>query len=275
MLAETERALGARIFERTARGLMPTDYGKCLIKHSRHVIAALIRADDELKSLQRGAGERLTIGANPHTAVAVIPQSVAMMKSRRPRTTIIVREGHTEAHLSDLSLGRIDLFVGRIPPDCPDTFGVRVLSTEPMRLVVGAKHRLASRKRVNWRDLAQYPWALPPMGTALREPLVRALEAHGIDVPGNCVETLSLPTLQAYLNTCDAVAAVAPQVARYYEELRLMKSLPLMLSNVGRSSGIVWSPRGESPALEAFIQCVEASYVPARCASRSAGESRV
>ncbi len=275
-LAAIEAGLGVKLFERLPRGLSPTPFGQCLIKHSRSVLTTLTRARDEIYELHSGASERFAVGTNPHATVGVIPQTLLLMKQRLPNVTIVVREGHTEAHLMALWLGQLDVYVGRIPRERPHGLGIKVLSTEPIKIVTGAHHPLAKRTRLRWRDLSGYPWVVPPIGTPQREALDRAFKNNGVPMPENRIETLSVHTLQAYLNSTDAIATVAPQVARYYEELGLMKTLELKLPNAERASGIAWNnQRPPSPVLDVFMHCVEASYLaPVLRGRKNAGTRR-
>jgi DNA-binding transcriptional LysR family regulator len=273
-LAEIESGLGVKLFDRLPKGLSLTAFGQCLIKHSRSLLTTVMRAKDELEELRSGESERFTVGTNPHATVGIIPQTLLLMKQRLPKITIVVREGHTEAHLMALWLGQLDVYVGRIPRECPQGLGVKIFSTEPMKLVTGAHHPLTKAVRVRWRDLSGYPWVLPPIDTPQREPLDRAFKTHGMPIPENRIETLSVHTLQAYLNSTNAIGAVAPQVARYYEDLGFMKTLPLAFPNGERSSGIAWNKeRPPSRVLEAFIPCVEASYLTPGLRGRKSRDS--
>lgn len=260
-IADIEAGLGVRIFERSSRGLHPTRYGTCLIRHARNMVATLAHVTEELHGILSGDEERLTVGTNAHAALGVIPHALVLMKQRFPTTTIIVREGATDAHLTDLWLGKLDIFVGRIPHAAPQGLEVRVMSEEPMKIVAGVRHPLAKRRRVPWARLRGYAWVLPPVGTPLREPLDRALQQHGLPLPDDRVESLSVHAIQAYLTATDALAILAPQVASYYERLGLLKILPLEIPQVARASGMIWyRDRAVTPALRAFMGCVEASY---------------
>ncbi|GAA4333756.1 LysR family transcriptional regulator [Pigmentiphaga soli] len=260
ILAELEAGFGVKLFERLPKGLHPTIYGQCLIRHARNALATLSHVTDELHGLLSGDRERISVGTSPHATIGVVPESLALLKQKFPGTTVVVREGATEAHLTDLWLGKIDIFIGRIPLDCPAELSVKVLSSEPMLLVVGTRHPLARRKRIQWMHLQGYPWVLPPIGTPLREPLDRALQEHGLPMPRDRIETLSVHTIQAYLNRTDALAILAPQVSHYFEKLGLIKVLKLQLPHVARSSGMVWYQKRASATLRAFMECVEASY---------------
>src|SRR5215468_12019136 len=45
-LGELERGLGLRLFERTARGVNPTAYGECMIRHARVMLSELAQTRD-------------------------------------------------------------------------------------------------------------------------------------------------------------------------------------------------------------------------------------
>ena len=62
-LSEIERGLGLRLFERGARGIVPTEYGECLVGLSRDTLQRLEATGERLRHLQHGAGGRVRVGA--------------------------------------------------------------------------------------------------------------------------------------------------------------------------------------------------------------------
>jgi DNA-binding transcriptional LysR family regulator len=129
---------------------------------------------------------------------------------------------------------------------------------EGVSLVTGRHHPLVRRKRLRWSDLTLYPWVLPPVNTLLREPLERAFEDHGLALPANRIETLSVHVIRAYLHHTDAIAALASDVSRYYEALGLLAILRLELPKLVRPVGIIWNrQRPVTPGTQALIECLE------------------
>src|SRR5687768_11259777 len=61
-VAEMERGLGLKLFERTARGVHPTIYGECLIRHARVMLSDLGQARDELRGLVSGSSGTVRVG---------------------------------------------------------------------------------------------------------------------------------------------------------------------------------------------------------------------
>jgi DNA-binding transcriptional LysR family regulator len=274
-LAELEKGLGVKLFERTVRGVHPTAYGECLIRHARTVLAELSRARDELKNLTAGASGTLCVGVLSTAAIVLMPQALAAFKRRSPGTTVLVRESTLESLLPDLWSGKLDMIVGRLPdPRSVHGLEEKVLSEEAVTLVAGAHHPLAHRKRLRWSDLSGYPWVLPPVGTLLREPLERAFERHATPMPANCVETLSYNVILDYLELTDAIAALAYHPSKHYQRLGALSVLALELPNLVRPVGVMWSrQRALTPSAKLMVECLERVAVPSM--HSEAGQSRI
>jgi DNA-binding transcriptional LysR family regulator len=268
-LAEMERGLGVKLFERTARGVHPTAYGECVIRHARSILGNLAQARDELRGLVSGSSGTVRVGVLATAAPVLLPRSLVEVKKRQPNMTVLVREGTVEGLLPELWLGNLDLVVGRLPDrHIAPALGEKVLTQESIALVTGCHHPLASRKRVTWEQLNDFPWVWPPMNTLLRAPLERAFERHGIPLPADRVETLSVHVIRTYLHHTNAIAALAADVSRYYEAERMLAVLPIELPGLVRPVGVMWSrQRPLSPAAQALIESLEKTVqrlMPAR-----------
>src|SRR4051812_44257934 len=131
-LAEMEKGLGARLFERTSRGINPTVYGECMIRHARTMLLGLNQARDELRGLMSGSHGKTTIGALPAATPALVPASLALFKHRSPATTVLVREATMDVLLSELRQGQLDLVVGTLPHrSAANELEERIVSDEP------------------------------------------------------------------------------------------------------------------------------------------------
>ena len=258
-LAMLQRALGVDLFERAARGLRPTIYGECLVRHARSVLAELADAGDELKGITPGTKTLVRVGALSHAAVVLLPRALASFKRISPEITVTVREGTMEALLPELWLDKVDIIVGRLPRHQHlQGFAEKILSSENMVLVVRHGHLLTKSNRLRWSDLMRYPWVLPPSGTMPREALELAFERHAVTLPNNRIETLSLPVITSYLQITDAIGVLGGNLAKHYQELNRIAILPLVLSTLVRPVGVIWSQqRPPSPGAKLMIQCLE------------------
>lgn len=258
-LAELERGLGLTLFSRTAQGLVPTPYGECLVRHARSMLTILSQARDELKALSSGTEGKVHIGMLPASASVLLTRALSLLKERSPGTNVTVIEGTTGSLLPELWQGHLDLVVGRLPP--PDTLGSfeeRELLEEPVTLVTGRHHPLARRKNLTWADLNPYPWILPPVGSILRDPLERALEAHDVPLTNNYIETLSVHVVRAHLQVSDCIAVMADTAANDATQPQPLHTLPLSLPRLLRPAGVLWNRvRGLTPSARLMISCLE------------------
>ncbi|XAH24206.1 LysR substrate-binding domain-containing protein [Xylophilus sp. GW821-FHT01B05] len=257
-LAEIEKGLGLKLFERTPRGVVPNSYGECLVRHARVVLAALAEARDELHSLQTGASGKVTVGALPAVTPGLIPQALLLLKHDTPHTRAVVREGPMETLLPELRRGTLDMVVGRlIRREASGDLLDETLDVGTMVLVVARQHPLARKKRLRWSDVAGYPWVLPPVGSLQREPLENALQQNGCSLPADFIETLSVHVVAGYLQSSDAIGSLSRVAAQHYIKLGMLAQLPLTLPDPQRPIGMMWSRhKPASPALQAFQECL-------------------
>ncbi|WP_321818155.1 MULTISPECIES: LysR substrate-binding domain-containing protein [unclassified Paraburkholderia] len=268
-LAELEKGLGLTLFSRTTQGLVPSPYGDCLIRHARDMLTILHQARDELKALSSGTEGKVHIGMLPASASVLLPQALSLLKQRSPSTNVVVIEGTTSSLLPELWQGRLDLVVGRLPP--PDTLGSfeeKELLEDPVTLVTGRHHPLASKKNLKWADLHTYPWILPPPGSILRDPLERALEAHGVPLTNNYIETLSIHVVRAHLQVSDFIAVMADTPAS--DPAQPLHTLALHLPRLLRPAGVLWNRnRGLTPSAQLMVACLD------EAAARLAKKNRI
>jgi len=254
-LAELERDLGLQLFERTNRGIIPTVYGECLVRHARIVLVEFMNSRDELRGLQFGVSGRINVGALSATAPSILPQALALLKQKSPVIHVQVQEGTMESLLPQLWLGKLDFIVGRLASHLSEGLAEQILAQESSLIVCAPAHRLSKRKKLGWSDLSGLPWVLPPAGTLLREPLEQAFESHHLAHPLDTIETLSVQITLSYVQCTHSLAVLPSSVARYYQELGLIHILPIELFKFKRPIGVLWN--AQKPLIPSALQLIE------------------
>lgn len=260
-LAELERGLDIKLFERTPRGVVPNSYGECLIRHARVVLGALAEARDELHALQTGATGKVSVGALPAVTPGLIPHALLLLKRSTPQTRVVVQEGPMEILLPELRRGTLDMVVGRlVPSEGAGDLADEMLDRGAILLVVAKRHPLVAKRKLRWSDLGDYPWVLPPVGSLQRGPLEDALQQNGCALPANIIETLSVHVVTGYLQASDAIGLLSRLAARHYTEAGALATLPLTLPDPRQAIGMMWSRhKPASPAMLAFQACLRQS----------------
>jgi DNA-binding transcriptional LysR family regulator len=268
-LSELQDGLGARVFERTGRGLRPTDYGQVLIRHARRMLNELEEAGDELQAISSGLSRRIRVGTLPSSAAWLLPDAIARLKERVPNAVLFVREATMDLLINELSLGHLDMIVGTLPSrrDMRSDVEELPLFDDDTVLVCRPGHPLTRQGVLTWADVAPYPWVLPPTDSLLRQPLLTAFHAYGVETPANHIETLSLNVTTQYVRITDAIATMPDSSASRLSSEGLVSRLPLRLAKLVRPVGAMWiRDRSPSASFSELLNCLRES------AARIAGE---
>ena len=258
-LHELETDLGVKLFDRSSRGIAPTIYGECLVHHDKKILLEFTNIRNELRSLKSGSFGSIKIGALTATASAILPESLRRLKAKSPHINVLIKEGLMETLLPDLWNNKLDLIIGRLAPT-NETEGLASINLyyDSSLIVCGPKNKLAKKKSTKWSDLEGFPWILPPSGTLLREPLEQAFKTHQLTFPNNTIETLSIQISTAYVQCSDALAVLPSSSALYFQNLGLIKVLPIELFEYRRPIGILWNAKKSlTPSAKLLVECLE------------------
>lgn len=116
-LKDLEEDIGLPLFERHARGLIPTPYGEMLIAHARQIDIQLDRASSDMDMLREGGSGRVIIGASGVAASDTVPLAIMRLLTRMPKARVNLVEGTTDRLISQLQQGALDIVLGRADTD--------------------------------------------------------------------------------------------------------------------------------------------------------------
>ncbi|GAB3947197.1 hypothetical protein GCM10027614_42000 [Micromonospora vulcania] len=114
-------------------------------------------AQRDLAALRDVTAGRLRVGAFPTAVAALVPRALASFRSDHPGVALSLVEGLTPGLLERLLDGDADVAVVSAAPDQPfdgDRFDLHHLVDEALLVAVPREHRLARRRTVRLRDLA-------------------------------------------------------------------------------------------------------------------------
>lgn len=118
-IKELEDALGAALFERSARQVRLTGFGE----EFRSRVRGILRSVDELESLARASRDRLVgrlrIGVIPTIAPYLLPAIIGDLMRLDPSLDIRVRETVTPKLIQELAEGRLDTAIVALPVSEP------------------------------------------------------------------------------------------------------------------------------------------------------------
>ncbi|MFI0406081.1 LysR family transcriptional regulator [Actinomadura sp. 3N508] len=161
-VAAMEAAAGAPIFDRGRRGVALTPAGQVLVRRATEILADLATTELELAGLRDRLAGRLTVGAYPTAAMALVPQAIARVASGHPGLAVVLDEASTPALLRRLRAGRLEVAVIGVGHGLPDYDLSDLRQTTVLQgdllVAVPDTHRFASHAAVTVADLAQEQW---------------------------------------------------------------------------------------------------------------------
>lgn len=224
-IAQVEREVGTRLFERGANGAEPTDAGRLLLEHAADLLnraADLGREFDALKGLDSG---ELHVGAGTYPSELLVGNALAALLRQHPgvRARVVIENVQ---HLIPLLRRReLDIVIGDATLIAGDPeFRVTELAPRQGYFVGRAGHPLLNRPALALTDIMAFPLvATSRLTPALLAPFVRAAgpsvvrgESRPRSVPSISCESLSM--MKTIVGTSDAIAilplnVVAAEVA--------------------------------------------------------------
>jgi DNA-binding transcriptional LysR family regulator len=156
-----EEDLGAKLFERTPRGVTLTTLGRRLFDHARRIINTAAVAKADMAALISGAGGEIRIGVAPQLATTELMRLLFGLPRTMPMLAISITEMFYDSLIQLLRLGELDLAIANLPETSDRSdLNVEVLAEMPVRMaiVMRKNHPLASMQKISPETLQQANW---------------------------------------------------------------------------------------------------------------------
>lgn len=214
MLAEVERLLGAPLFQRQPRGMVPTEIGRMVLHRATIILRELQGLTAHLRDVLAGLVGAVRVGAVTGPAVGIMVSAVRDLKKVAPDAEITVDVLPSRDLLTLLVAGEMDFVLARNLPEFEGTeFTVHPMADEKVSILTRADHPLARAPLVTLTELQDYEWVMQQRGAPIREAVLRAFSDLGLPEPRNVINSPSSLLALAYLAQSFAVAPVSSEVA--------------------------------------------------------------
>lgn len=206
-----ERGLGAALFHRVGRRVVPTEAGLLLAACAERVLDDLTATTDALAQLGSSFRGTLRLCATETVTDYLLPPALAELRRLRPGIHVSVEMLGTDAAIAQVLDGACDLaFV--VLPLADSRLDIHPLMEEDILLVTPAGHPWARRPCVPLAEALADPALLLSMpGHGLRAQLEREAQARGLRLESR----LDLRSQRALLEmvACGAGIAFAPRLS--------------------------------------------------------------
>src|SRR5262245_4012155 len=181
-VAELERSLGARLFDRWGRRVTLTEAGRVLEDHALRLFSALTSAREaiaELNGLTRGS---LVVGASTTPGIYLLPALIGAFEREYPGISIDLRIANSRVIEERVRGNDLDLGVvgghGLSPGEECLAAGV----VDELVLIVSPGHQWVRRPRLAPGQFAQERLLIREPGSATRQVMERALLQAGVKI---------------------------------------------------------------------------------------------
>lgn len=180
-LQQLEEELGARLFERSRRGVVLTEAGRLAASEARAIVERYGRLRELVRAQQTLETGTVRLGGGATAVSFLVPQAIAEFQHRYPGVRFEVHEQGSRDVEAGVREERIELGIVTLPAHSRE-FEVRRLRRDRIVLVAAHKHPLARRKRIDARELTGLGLVGFESGSAIRQLIDGALREAGVEM---------------------------------------------------------------------------------------------
>lgn len=178
-IAHLERQCGERLFVRTGRGVVPTEFGAQLLPRIARLAAEADALVEDIRAARgRPVGE-VRLGLLPSAVTRYTGPLAAAVRAQMPGVRLHLAEGASALLEEHLREGRLDMAVV-IREDAAGIGDARVLARVPLHLIGRRGDAAVARDEVPLVALSGMPLVVPSRPHLLRARLDRLADEHGL-----------------------------------------------------------------------------------------------
>lgn len=232
-IAMLERDFEAKLFYRTGRGVVLTEFGQSIMPRVKAVLAEYGGLRDEIRSQAGVPSGPVRLELQASITQSLVGELFRRLRSDYPRVELRLMEGFS-GHIEDsLASGRADIGVlARYGSHSYRTD--EVLRTDELYLVGPAGDALTARRSCRFAELADIPLILPGAPDGLRPMLAETAKKHGIGL-NVAIEVDSLTAMKAIVAGGSGYTILTRQAVLPEIELRELQATLIVDPTLSRT----------------------------------------
>ena len=235
-VAAVERALGVKLFERSARGVAPTPAGQRYYKHCIEAVGHIAKANADVRAFAARVTGDLRIGLIPTLTRAALAPTLEKFVARYPDVRLHIVEGYSGALTDMVQNGELDFAA---VPAAEGRVGLktRLIARDREMLVSNVRRGLEPFAPVRLKACGPLKIILPSRANVRRRNIEIYFETHGIEVESIIELDAMIGTLQFVLRS-DWVAILSGLIC---------------VADIERPTARVISPIDDPPLIAEFV----------------------
>lgn len=258
-IAQLERLLGVRLFERSKRSVQLTAAGEALLPQVHELLARARALPVQARAAAGGELGRLRIAFVSTVGFALLPQWLREFRARHPQVHMELVEATGDVQLEALARGEVDAgFMLHSPGFAPPGLAHRPVAREPLVLALPEAHPLAGAARLPLAQVLAEPLVTFPrrIVPSLHDAILGMYHAAGRE-PRIVQEAIQMQTIVNLVSAGLGLAWVPESVRQFQRGGVVYRQLggKQAASVPGCETTLVW--REVTPVLERFMEVVE------------------
>lgn len=241
------------LFERSGRGLQPTEIALAILPAIRRALNELNHVCSDLAALNGALHGKVRVGALPLGRSRLIPQAIAQLIAAHPQIQVETLDGSFEQLEADLRSGDLDFIFGAMRQSLHTELEGEALFEEDLVILARAGHPLAGQVS-GLADLLEARWILPRPLSPSRRLAEQCFAQQGLSLPRPAVESGDMAIIRGLLARTDWLAVVSSQQFDADLASGELMVLPIALPHTRRSIGVLTRRHAQHPpAVSAFL----------------------
>ncbi|MDH5392046.1 MAG: LysR family transcriptional regulator [Gammaproteobacteria bacterium] len=193
-IAALEQDYGTSLFDRIGKHIILTQAGKILLPSARHIIEEIKRSHQSIQGLSGHLRGELKLATSHHIGLHRLPPVLRAFSSAHENVELDLHFMDSEQACEMIENGQLELAIVTLPRKASKNLVTQVIWHDPLVVVVGKTHALASMKNISTDDLIDRPAILPSHETFTRSMIEQQLSLS--KMPPIALETNYLETIK-------------------------------------------------------------------------------
>lgn len=246
-IRDLEYEVGTPLLSRSARGVELTAAGKAFLDHARLALAQVEAAGEAARRAATPAKTTFALGFLTGQEIDWLAEVMRTLRDELPNIEVTVQSQYSPSLADALLHGRLDLAFMRREPGMPD-LEFKLVTREPLVVVLPSDHALAARKSIDPRVLADETFIqVSNTAPALRAVIDSYLKQNRLAItPGHEADNLAM-----------AISLVASTRGVALLPVYALNFLPWSVVSRPLKAG-----KGEAPAIDLVVGYHKANASP-------------
>lgn len=247
-----EEDCGARLLERSGRGIKLTDAGRTLLRWASHIRLVVGDAQREIAQVGKGLTGTVKLGIAPTSAYISLPNVVARLFEEMPEIKLQVTVGVVDSLTTLLTAGEIDIMVATERPSSSNLVTHPILDDQIV--VVACKSHPIFAGLADIRNLSKYRWVVEAEESPARIWLEACFKKHLLG-PLKVQMEINMPTvLPRLIQGTPHLGFISRRHLKSFEDRKALKEFRLAAVTMSRRFAVSYvQERYLSPAAERVI----------------------